>query len=257
MINYYQNKCEKVLKQKHILYECTINLLRIIKKLPLLATVIKESLIAMIAFYNMRSNSKIEDYIMYNYLTRLQKVERNIFQDLPSQDNCEQILKNIKFIFNTMIVDIKTEIKGKTKTCLFKPGKIDPIPQDWKTVCKEDKKFFFKYLNKELSNEFKKIVIEKYHNLGFYFNTEIKMIDVSVPEEVNRYPNNNSNSTLYIHFVEKQKGKKSATEVAELLDFLEKALKDENLFDEEIKVTGLISDNSSGPSEPSNKKFKI
>ncbi|XP_050543613.1 uncharacterized protein LOC126906793 isoform X3 [Daktulosphaira vitifoliae] len=278
MINFYQNKCEIVLLQNHNPYECTINLLRIIKKLTLLATVIKESLIALDALYNMRPNTTKIDYILYNYLTRLQKVERNIFHKLPLQDNpksCEIILKNVGLIFNAMKEDIKHEIQDKTIICFFKPEIFEPMVQNWETVYKiqnnEENFFFFNDLYTKIDNEIRMIVIEKCYNLGFYFNTEIMMIDVSVPQEVlDQYPKKSIQPYILqfmgkvepkesdiSKFIEKEKGKKSATEVAELLDFLEKALKDENLFDEEIKVTGLISDNSSGPSEPSNKKLKI
>ncbi|XP_050544899.1 uncharacterized protein LOC126907572 isoform X2 [Daktulosphaira vitifoliae] len=212
MVNDYQNICKTILENNNNPYQCIIHLLEIIKKVTLLGTVIKESLIAVDALYHRRPNKTKDDYILYDFLSSLQQIKNTIVHESPSQDNpknCEIILLNIKNIFNVKIEYINKEIKGKRKReCLFKNKDFYPILHDWKTVHNiENELYYFKDLNEKIDDEFKKIITDKYYKLGFHFNTSIKMISIPIPQEVLN-----------------KKGKKSESEVAELLDFLEQAL---------------------------------
>ncbi|XP_050546667.1 uncharacterized protein LOC126908541 [Daktulosphaira vitifoliae] len=250
MVIYYSHECQGVFIQEKNRYECTKDLLNIIKKITLLATVMKESLISLDALYSTPLKTTTDDYILYCYLSSLQKVENTIFREAPSENNpntCNQILENIKFIFPNMIKDINVKIQDKPKMCNFK------IPsaktQDYKNVYtiknKQKKNFNFENLKKKLDNEIKKIVIEKYYKLGFYFNPEIQMIDVPIPQEV---LNNNQMKppTTTPYLVEIEKKKKTQKGVTELLNFLEQAKDyDNKSTDEKLDPTGLIGESSS------------
>ncbi|XP_050546668.1 uncharacterized protein LOC126908542 [Daktulosphaira vitifoliae] len=189
MVIYYCHECQGVFIQEKDPYECTSDLLKIIKKITLLATVMKESLISLDALYGTPLKSTLDDYILYCYLSSLQKVENTIFREAPSENNpntCNQILENIKFIFPNMIEDINREIQVKPKICHFKipSAKTEDYKKVYTIKNNQKKNFNFENLKKKLDNEIKKIVIEKYYKLGFYFNPEIQMIDVPIPQEV-------------------------------------------------------------------------
>ncbi|XP_050546664.1 uncharacterized protein LOC126908539 [Daktulosphaira vitifoliae] len=252
MVIYYCHECQRVFIQEKDPYECTSDLLKIIKKITLLATVMKESLISLDALYGTPLKSTTDDYILYCYLSNLQKVENTIFREAPSENNpntCNQILENIKFIFPNMIEDINVEIKRKPKNCNFNTEILSAKTKDYKKVFKitnkQKKNFSFENLNNELDNEIKKIVIEKYYKLGFYFNPEIQMIDVPIPQEV--LDNNQMKPpTTTPYLVEIEKKKKTQKGVTELLNFLEQAKDyDNKSTDEKLDPTGLIGESSS------------
>ncbi|XP_050543604.1 uncharacterized protein LOC126906792 isoform X2 [Daktulosphaira vitifoliae] len=242
MIIDYCHECKKVLYKKKNPYECTIDLLSITKKITLLATVMKESLMSLDALYGTPLKNTTDDYILYCYLSHLQKIENSIIHETLSQDNpktCEKILENINYIFNKMKEDINIEIKEKSKKCFFKPEIVNEMSQDLKTVNKiknnQKKNYSFEYFNEKIDNDIKKIVIEKCFNLGFYFNTKIQMIDVPLPKEVLDNKQMKRSNTSYL--IEIEKKKKTETGVAELLDFLKNALNsDKNL--NVVKLTG-------------------
>ncbi|XP_050546665.1 uncharacterized protein LOC126908540 [Daktulosphaira vitifoliae] len=251
MVIYYSHECQGVLIQKNNPYECTSDLLKIIKKITLLATVMKESLISLDALYGTPLKTTLDDYILYCYLTSLQKVENTIYREAPSKNNpniCNQILKNITYIFQEMDTDINVEIQNNTRKCKIKPEIFKAIADDKNTMYniknKQKKNFNFENLKKKLDNEIKKIVIEKYYNLGFYFNPEIQMIDVPIPQVV--LDNNKMKPSTTPYLVEIEKKKKTETGVEELLNFLEQAKDyDNKSTDEKLDPTGLIGESSS------------
>ncbi|XP_050544902.1 uncharacterized protein LOC126907573 [Daktulosphaira vitifoliae] len=226
MVDDYQNICRIILENKINPYQCTMNLLKVIKNITLLATVIKESLISLDAVYNMPPDQTIEDYILYDFLSRLQEVEKTVANESPSQDNsrdCEMILLNIKNIFKSKIEDMDEEIQGKRKReCKFNTINLYPMWQDSNAVNNiENDDYYFKNLNKQFDNEFQKIIVEKYYNLGFYFNKNIKMIHIPTPGKDLYDKENELNKS---EFMKKEIGKKSPTEVEQLLKFLKQAL---------------------------------
>ncbi|XP_050544893.1 uncharacterized protein LOC126907570 isoform X2 [Daktulosphaira vitifoliae] len=226
MVNDYQNICQIILEKKCNPYLCTINLLTVIKKITILATIIKESLISLDAVYTMPPNQTIEDYILYDFLSRLQEVEKTVANKPPSQDNtrdCEIILLNIKNVFKSKIEDMDEEIQGKRKReCKFITVNLHPMSQDLKTVDNVEIDFYyFKDLNKKFDIEFRKILIQKYFNLGFYFNTNIKMVHLPTPGKDLYDKENELNKS---EFMKKEIGKKSPTEVEQLLKFLKQVL---------------------------------
>ncbi|XP_050543607.1 uncharacterized protein LOC126906792 isoform X5 [Daktulosphaira vitifoliae] len=279
MVIDYCNECKKVLSQNKNFYECTIDLLTITKKITLLATVMKESLISLDGLCITPLNDTRDDYILYCYLSHLQKIENSIINKTPLQNNpntCEKILENIDFTFNKMKEDINIDINDKSKKCFFKPEIVKEMSQDLKTVnkIKKDKKKIssLEYFNEIIDNDIKKIVIEKCFNLGFYFNTEIQMIDVPLPKEVLDNKKMKKSDTPYL--IEIEKKKKTETGVAELLDFLKNALNsdknlnveksvDVNSVDKEYDDTELIYESllqnldSSDSSELNHKKLKL
>ncbi|XP_050544597.1 uncharacterized protein LOC126907393 [Daktulosphaira vitifoliae] len=235
MVKKYCYICQKTFSQKYNTYECAKDLLGIIKKITLLATVMKGSLIALDALYKTLSNDTTYDYILYYYLSHLQKVEYSIVHYPPSQDKLSNdltILSNIESVFDEEKKNIKSEIFNKFKECKFKQNKSHSILQELEgfnfQILQNEKKI--EYLNKNINDDIKNIVIEKFYNLGFYFNIDIQMIDVRVPNEITN--KRLRERQLYrSHFIRIEK-KKTATEVTELMDFLIQVLtSNENMQD--------------------------
>ncbi|XP_050546463.1 uncharacterized protein LOC126908444 isoform X5 [Daktulosphaira vitifoliae] len=228
MINHYCSICQDTFDKKYNTHECTTEILSIIKKITLLATVMKESLIALDALYGMPSNETTYDYMLYYYLSHLQKVENNIVHNPTSQTELSNdliILSKIKCVFNEENRKIESEIFNASKECKFKRNKSDSILQKFKRFTDQnpqnEKKI--QYLNKNINDEIKKIVIEKFYNLGFYFNIDTQMIDVRVPDEVNNNKKMEKRKSNLPHFIEIEKNK-TATGIAEIVEFLLQAL---------------------------------
>ncbi|XP_050546461.1 uncharacterized protein LOC126908444 isoform X4 [Daktulosphaira vitifoliae] len=229
LVNHYCSICQETFDEKYNTHECTTEILNIIKKITLLATVMKESLIALDALYGMPSNETTYDYMLYYYLSHLQKVENNIVHNPPSQTELSNdliILSKMKCVFNEENRKIEIEIFNASKECRFKQNKSDSMLQKFKRFTdhnpQNEKKI--QYLNKNINDEIKKIVIEKFYDLGFYFNIDTQMIDVQVPDEIINNKKMEKRKSNLPHFIEIEKKKKTATGIAEIVDFLIQAL---------------------------------
>ncbi|XP_050543659.1 uncharacterized protein LOC126906822 isoform X3 [Daktulosphaira vitifoliae] len=239
MVKEYSDICQKTLIQKDNTYECTTDLLKITKKITLLATVMKGALIALDVIYRTSSNDSTYDYILYHYLSHLQKVENDIVHFPQSQDkllNDRIILSKINCVFNREKRNIKSETINKFKECKFNQNISDSILQELKTLTyqipQNEKKF--EYLNKNINDEIEKIVTEKFYNLGFYFNIDIQMIDVRVPDENVNNRRMKERQLYQSYFIRLEKNK-TATEVEELMEFLlEVLVSKENINDKKL-----------------------
>ncbi|XP_050543620.1 uncharacterized protein LOC126906796 isoform X2 [Daktulosphaira vitifoliae] len=189
MVILYCNICRDAFNDKDNIYKYTIYILSITKKITLLATVMKESLILLDSLYSIPLDGTTNDYILYGYLSLLQKVDISSVPLKNSPSSCLGILSEIIWIFDICNSNINNEMENKLKRCIiFEENRSNAILQKLMIFInlnsQNDKNTLMESLNKKLNNEIKKIIIEKFYNLGFYFNTDIKMIDVLVPDEV-------------------------------------------------------------------------
>ncbi|XP_050521216.1 uncharacterized protein LOC126894328 [Daktulosphaira vitifoliae] len=233
MLHYYLCYCPLSIGNTNI-YNCTVELLEIIKKLSLLATIMKESLMALDDLHT-KPWADYTSYTFYYHLSLLQRIPRKFVSERPLLNDPSTSLNILKFIK----VDFETKEKDITddlKCCKYVINNLNSIKRDLKDHIQKysndsNRKIFLDYVKEKLNNEMNNIVLKKYHNLGFIYNPQNKMIDVSIPDELKTNFKNKSekSSTLSLRDEAIKYNQKSSAEIEDLLDFLNQGLKKNNL----------------------------
>ncbi|XP_050521214.1 uncharacterized protein LOC126894327 isoform X2 [Daktulosphaira vitifoliae] len=222
MINYYQFYCFQSYGNTNI-YNCTVELLKIIKKISLLATIMKESLMALDALHP-KAWSDYSTYTFYYHLSLLQRVPKKFVSEPPLINDSLTCLNILNFIiddFESMEKDINNDIKH----CHYVCDNLNSIKEEFNDYVKTnlnyaDSSKLLNYVKEKFDNEINNIVLKKHHNLGFFYNPQINMIDLLVPDELKTNSKKKS-SKLSLRNEAMKNNKKSSAEIADLLDLLD------------------------------------
>ncbi|XP_050525365.1 uncharacterized protein LOC126896515 isoform X2 [Daktulosphaira vitifoliae] len=180
--------CKSLINKRNPLlneYGCTIELMKILQKIPSLATLMKETLLVLDYLH---TNPKKNNLVFYNFLLYLEECN-SILKDNILKENelstIATIFKHIDSFFNFIHVNIKED---SSTYCQFEQFDIASIWEKWDEEYKYknniDETFqFYHYLSQKINLIIHSIIMNLFHNLGFQYDRKTLQIGIPLPNK--------------------------------------------------------------------------
>ncbi|XP_050543770.1 uncharacterized protein LOC126906890 [Daktulosphaira vitifoliae] len=179
----YCDYCENLTDKEDnepIKYHCIINLVKLIKRIKIIAKLIGGSLF-MMNILHLRPSKKVQDndFFINNLLLKLSKVQKTL-DDIHG--SIDEPLKNLRtlVIIDAFAKDIYRNINAYIDTfCCLASCDLDLLWEDWNNEYKKinekiEELQFHDFLNVKLYMTMKSISSEKYFKLGFNYNSNTR-----------------------------------------------------------------------------------
>ncbi|XP_050525361.1 uncharacterized protein LOC126896512 isoform X25 [Daktulosphaira vitifoliae] len=248
--------CKSLIKKRSPIsagYICAIELLKIIQKVPSLATLMKETLYVLDYLHTEswkveKNNTFVLEILLLNLENFIKELQNNLFMKNESSI-CKKFLRYIIYFFNNRDTDTEWECN---KYCTFVSCGNERLWHEWNEEYKHkinnDKTMpFYDYLSQKVNLLINSIIIKKFHKLGFQYDRNFLQIGIPIPKESTVYGIKNQFENRWIlefidSFNKDLVNVPEANKEIQLIDFLGKVNKEIQLID--FLGKGLNSDNS-------------
>ncbi|XP_050525340.1 uncharacterized protein LOC126896512 isoform X6 [Daktulosphaira vitifoliae] len=188
--------CKSLIKKRSPIsagYICAIELLKIIQKVPSLATLMKETLYVLDYLHTEswkveKNNTFVLEILLLNLENFIKELQNNLFMKNESSI-CKKFLRYIIYFFNNRDTDTEWECN---KYCTFVSCGNERLWHEWNEEYKHkinnDKTMpFYDYLSQKVNLLINSIIIKKFHKLGFQYDRNFLQIGIPIPKESTVY----------------------------------------------------------------------
>ncbi|XP_050546502.1 uncharacterized protein LOC126908461 isoform X2 [Daktulosphaira vitifoliae] len=195
---YFIINCKKLYteqKYKTLGDACIKKLLIIMNKINLLLKIMKGTLKALDIMHTKPwKENKGHDLLFLGLLSFLQENHEVLKNTLLIDDAL--ITNKLFALIITLLNEKQSIIEYKSRHCNYIPYNLSEMSQKWNEeynilTKNGDKLHYYEYLSKKLHDIIKQIMVEKFINLGFKYDSTVQKIVVPIPEQLNSDNNTN------------------------------------------------------------------
>ncbi|XP_050525372.1 uncharacterized protein LOC126896520 [Daktulosphaira vitifoliae] len=170
-------------------YNCAMELIKILQKIPSLATLIKNTLYTLDYLHtDPWKDQKKKKFVLDYLLIELENFNNILINYIPLENDTtkiENILNSIYRFFTHRNVEIES---FSDLYCIFMQNDIDSQWEEWNEEYKYENKQneklqLYDYLSQKINLKMISIIINKFHNLGFQYDRKTKQIGIPLPKQ--------------------------------------------------------------------------